>query len=187
MSVRPGLLLLEGGPMRVRWWEIVVIAVLLALVGVFLWPARVNGPPGQWAHCMSNIRQVGVAMLIYAEEHNGSYPESFGVLLKAGPFLSPRTFICPASGNKVPEDFPKEGLQDADLSVLIRVDAWSDYVIVKGLSHAGREDIIVLYEKPGHHRASGRNCFFDDGHVEWLSEAEFQAQMRRQRPKGANP
>ena len=150
--------------MRVRWWEIVVIAVLLALVGVFLWPARVNGPPGQWAHCMSNIRQVGVAMLIYAEEHNGSYPESFGVLLKAGPFLSPRTFICPASGNKVPEDFPK-----------------------KGLSHAGREDIIVLYEKPGHHRASGRNCFFDDGHVEWLSEAEFQAQMRRQRPKGANP
>ncbi|HUW59050.1 MAG TPA: hypothetical protein VMZ92_20605 [Planctomycetota bacterium] len=166
--------------MRPTWWEIVVIAVLLAVLAVFLWPVRVNGPPGWQSVCMNNIRQIGFAMLLYAGEHDGRYPESLGVLLKEEPLLSPKTFICRASGNKVPVDFPKVRPANPDLSMLDGVDAWSDYVMVKGINHAGRKDVIVLYEKPGRHKGDGRHCFFDDGHVERLSEADFQERMKTQ-------
>jgi len=169
--------------MRVEWWEIVVPLVLLGIVGVwFFLPVVANGPPSLRVACLNNIRQIGLAMIMYAQDHEGAYPSSFGVLLKGGYLPTPRLLICPASEDCIPEDFP-EDFKSADLHVLDSVEQWGSYVMVKGLTHEGRKDVIILHDKPGNHGGEGRNCYFDDGHVRWLPEAEFQRHMKVQQVK----
>lgn len=95
------------------------------------------------AACMNNIRQIGLAMKMYATDHDDRYMpfvtqggrevpavddkgkiydgasrSSFAVLMKKHYINTARVFICPSTKDKVPRDFPKD-LRDADLEDLI--------------------------------------------------------------------
>lgn len=72
---------------------LVVIAVIAILSGLLL-PALANGKAAaQRAACISNLRQVGIAIQTYASDHDGRIP--FGP--KAPPFTSPASFY-PSTG-----------------------------------------------------------------------------------------
>jgi hypothetical protein len=161
----------------------------LLLLGVFVLAVIVAGcgpcalaPAGEAARrssCMNNAYGIGLMMTQYAEDHEGDYPPSLGVLLKEGYLTTVKVFLCPSSTDKLPGDFPKD-LKNADLAVLNQIEDFGSYAYVKGLRHENSAEMIILYDKPGHHRREGRNCLFDDGHVEWLAEAEFQKRMKEQ-------
>ena len=159
----------------------VALAAFIVLPMFAPWPF--GPPPARRAHCLNNIRQVGLAMLVHAQDHHDRYPETFGVLLKEGYLTSTKVFVCPSSGTKVPEDFPSENFKDVDLNVLDRVDEWSDYVMVHGVTPDSPRDFILLHEKRGSHNGEGGNCFFNDGVTQWLSEAEFREQMKAQQAR----
>ena len=169
----------------------VFLFLVLGWIG-FLTLQVVSQPGGaRRASCMNNIRQIGLAMFQYAGDHDGRFPDSFGALLKEGYLTTAKVFICPSSGNKVPEDFPSESFEEADLSVLNRVDEWTDYVMVRGITHADPALFIVIHEKWGSHEGEGTNCFFNDGHVKWYPREAFekllseqQAKIRQMRQKG---
>ena len=55
--------------------DILAIAIVIAIVGLLLFPrykpARGKGPA---RICQSNLKQLGLAMLLYAEDHDGQLP-----------------------------------------------------------------------------------------------------------------
>jgi prepilin-type processing-associated H-X9-DG protein len=110
--------------------------------------------------CASNERQIGQAILLYANDHQGSYPADLGDLLKDED-LTAAVFLCPSSNTSLPAN-----MAQADLAAWVKDHG--DYVYVgAGLTNAtaGATDVVV-YEKPGDHK-EGMNILYGDGHVEF--------------------
>ena len=168
------------------FWLFLVLVVVIILAGFVPVSFHLAKDPAFRAVCLNNTHQIGLAMGMYAEDHAGQYPASFGVLMKEGYLANWKVFICPSSKDCPAEGFPidpQSDLKEQDLAVLNTVEEWGSYVLVKGLKHENRPDVIVLYEKAGHHKGEGRYSFFDDGHAKWLSETEFLRRMKAQEAK----
>jgi len=75
--------------------ELLVVVAVIAILGALLMPAVVSAKRAtQKAACLSNLRQVGVAVHTYAEENDGKIP--YGPI--APPFTSPSSFY-PSTGS----------------------------------------------------------------------------------------
>ena len=75
-----------------------LLSVAVCVV-VFLLPALNSA---RQAHCASNLKQIGIAMIIYAESNNEKYPVAEGKdgleLLRTGDYLSDKEcYICPSA------------------------------------------------------------------------------------------
>ena len=159
----------------------------MGIMAGFLLPALAKSQEAaRRASCMNNVRQIGLAMIQYAGDHDDKFPESLGELLQMGYLTTPRVFICPSGKERIPPGFPQD-LKNADLAVLNQVEQFGSYVMVKGITHAAPADFIILHDKDGAHRGEGRNCFHNDGHTRWYSEAGFQQKMKEQREKMGKP
>jgi prepilin-type processing-associated H-X9-DG protein len=119
--------------------------------------------------CASNERQIGQAILLYANDHQGSYPPDLGTLIKTED-ITAQVFICPSGDTKVPP-----GLNTPD-QIAQWVNDHADYIYVgKGMMMTtSKPTDIVVYEKPDSHNGDGMNILFGDGHVEFqrMSEAK---------------
>src|SRR5690349_21549955 len=82
-----------------RWW-IVPATLLFAAIAFHLLmsPSRSRDFDAYHVQCASNLRQIGLGILLYANTHNGHFPDSFSDLL-ADPAidLTPEVFVCPNS------------------------------------------------------------------------------------------
>jgi len=59
--------------------ELLVVTAILAILMAMLLPAIQNGKAkGQQAHCMQNLRQLGLAYEQYANDYDGWYPPQLG-------------------------------------------------------------------------------------------------------------
>lgn len=135
--------------------------------------------------CASNLRQIGIGILLYANENKGKYPPDLGTLVSGGE-LTPEVFICPTSGTMPP---PRPGNPADRANWEKQVATWvndnSDYVYLgKGLNSTAGADTVVVHEKPGSHNNYGMNILFGDGHVEWMITPEaMRAIEKSKQPK----
>jgi prepilin-type N-terminal cleavage/methylation domain-containing protein len=61
--------------------ELLVVIAIIAILAAMLLPALLSAKQRAWTiQCNSNLRQVGLGMKMYADEANGFYPESGGVI-----------------------------------------------------------------------------------------------------------
>jgi prepilin-type processing-associated H-X9-DG protein len=143
------------------------------MVGVAL-PAlarsRVNASQVRSA---SNLRQVGLAMMLYANENNGKFPKTPGELLLTQD-ITVDVFVNPATKKKAPRDLNKE-------EQAAWVNKEGDYVYLG----AGRDittpaDVVVAHEK-FRPNAPGINMLFGDGHVEYVGTQQARATLAKQK------
>ena len=118
--------------------------------------------------CASNLRQLGQAAMLYANENNGQFPPDMQTLVQysindAG--VEARTFVCP-SGEHFDAGAHAAHMQP-DGAVAWTVEH-TDYVYVAGLDHRAGFEKVLIYERPGPHDKDGINALFADGHVEFL-------------------
>jgi len=152
------------------------------LAGFFV-PAIVSAQESaRRAACLNNEKQIMLALIQYAGDHDDKYPETLGILLKERYLNTHKVFICPSSGRggQFRSVFPPGNLADLPLEELRKIDELADFVLVKGVSHADDADTIIIYEKNGAHGGEGRNVGFNDGHVKWYPEHEFQRLLAAQ-------
>jgi prepilin-type processing-associated H-X9-DG protein len=110
------------------------------------------------AVCASNLKQVGLAMAIYANDHEDKFPPTLTDLMPD--YLTDEgLFHCPTDTSKEPS-----------------------YLYVPGLSVTDEPTLMLVIERAGIH-ARGRNVLFVDAHVAWMDEQAFQAQWAQEREK----
>jgi prepilin-type processing-associated H-X9-DG protein len=107
--------------------------------------------------CGTNVSGMGKACLIYANDHDDQFPPDLDTLMDVAQMpkncaMSQKGLICSATGIKGSYGYCADGL---------------DY--------SCEPTLIVAYDKKGNHPEGYRNVLFLDTHVEWITEARFQA------------
>jgi hypothetical protein len=98
--------------------------------------------------CHRNLRQVSLAVLLYANQNNGRLPDTLDDLLQAGDVTSD-VFICPVQAANPPPG------------------GTIPYVYLgKGMKNDIGPDVVVLHDRPIDHN-DGMNFAYGYGHVEW--------------------
>ena len=174
---------------------ILISGVELALVlgGTMLLPTF--GKPREPADrikCASNLRQIGMALQIYANDHNRQFPPSFDEVLMYGDITS-EVFVCPSSN-----DTHATGPTTQAAIQQWRKPGFLSYVYVPPPAGIDSFNItgahVLAYEPTSHHGGDGMNVLYGDGHVDWLSRrdaayviAELQAGHNPPRPPSTQP
>jgi prepilin-type processing-associated H-X9-DG protein len=99
--------------------------------------------------CRGNLKQIGIAVFMYLQAHH-QYPNSLDDLVT---YLEGRqALVCPGSRE---EGYVYEKPATPFMKVV------------------EPQSVMTVYDKPGNHEG-GRNVLFLDGHVQWMTEGEFQ-------------
>ncbi len=164
------------------WWKLLAgpMAVVPLLAGLLVIFAPTGGrvrESARRATCKCNLRQIGLACHMYADDGDQCFPPSFKDLFPDY-IDNARIFACP-SGSATWRDYKTGEVTGKS----------SDYAYVPGLRADMPGEFILAYEKSldNHHRDGnprGRNVLYADAHVDWWpakEEAEFQARLVEQR------
>jgi prepilin-type processing-associated H-X9-DG protein len=118
----------------------------------------------------SNLRQMGMAVQMHANENKGRFPDDIADLLKQD--LSAEVFGNPRNQGVS----PPAGASPEQLAQWVRES--SEYVYKgKGKNFRMTSEEVLAYEKP-EGLTDGINILFGDGHVEFVPMAPAQAMVR---------
>ena len=135
--------------------------------------------------CASNLRQVGMAVMMYANENRGEFPDTMERILTTQDVNS-TVFCCPSSS-----DSPAPGANAQAQAANLSKGGHLSYVYVgKGMSMrmnpATTGDVVIAYEPMTNHNNDGSNFLFADGHVEFFGKGQA-AQIITDVQAGTNP
>lgn len=161
-----------------RRWPLRILIISIVVPSLFggayfallkLNPPRVESPV---VECSSHMREIGLAMMMYANEHGGKFPDSLHEILEKEDVES-EAFVCPTS-NDVRATGPttRATLDDFD-----QPGRCSYIYLGSGLTDQCDSRIVVLYEPPTHHHG-GMNVLFGDGHTEFFDATKTQAILK---------
>jgi len=122
----------------VSFLMIPIIGILAAMLLPALNQAREKA---RQAVCMSNLKQIGLACAMYADNHNDKLPRKFDDLL---PYVgSSKIFFCPSARDSTENSYEFTGA----------TNVW-------GVA----PEVVIVREKSAHHRRC-EIVLYDDGHV----------------------
>ena len=157
----------------------VVLVVLLLLA--LLPPLNRARESANRVKCMNNLRQLGQAMMIYANVNSAQFPDTLDKLL---PYVSSDALVCP-SCDHTPAPGQTPQIQAANLykgGHVSYVYAGAGY----GTNTTGVNPATtpVMYEPLTDH-AEGINVLYLDGSVSFLPKGAAQAMLAQQVKRGA--
>jgi hypothetical protein len=166
-----------GQPWRFRWTICGTAIILLlfvagiAAVGVShqaAWlatspvPLHIRGGRANRAKCSNNLRQITLACLMYANSHDGRFPDDLQALL-ASEEITGDVFVCPA-GMKERAPYTRPAMPPEQFH-----RDHCDYVYLgRGVTTAAGAERPVAYEPLANHDGQGLNVAYADAHVDWL-------------------
>jgi prepilin-type processing-associated H-X9-DG protein len=117
------------------------------------------------SRCASNLTQIGNAVLLYANDHNGHMPPGIAGLLEED--LTTAVLICPAS-NDTPAFNPTTQPTEAD----VLAGGHLSYIYLgAGFTYPASASAVIAYEPLSNHQGAGMNVLFGDLHVEYFQTA----------------
>jgi len=105
--------------------------------------------------CVSNLKQAGLAMMMYTQDYGEHFPENLSQLVPTYLF-SQKTLICPS---RIPPVSVEEVKGNPEIC----------YEYVPETTTAFSVDCLLLYDREENHNREGRNALFHDGRVQWVS------------------
>jgi prepilin-type processing-associated H-X9-DG protein len=162
----------EGGRGRKHAWAGIVLGVagLLAWAWAVGWVIDARRAMRQ-SMCMSNMRQLGLGLNMYAAAHRGALPDGWNEMLAAG-LIRPENLVCPADEDST---VAPGATTQAVLQSLATGRHCSYVYVARGLTmqsmRGGAATTVVFYEPPGTH---GERVVFGyaDGHVAAVNRRE---------------
>jgi hypothetical protein len=111
----------------------------------------------------SNLRQIGMAIIMYGEQNKGAFPPDLGTLVKTED-ITAGVFINPNGSTKLPD---MTGMSPDDIAKWVNDN--SDYVYLGAgmkMTDPGLPQTVIAYEK-SNNKGDGKNLLFGDSHVEF--------------------
>ena len=147
-------------------WALAAVFTALTMflaIGSLAPMGRYSRPAGNRVQCSFRLRQMGQTMQLYANDHQGRYPDTMGELLEEG--LTPAMFVCPSSS-----DSPPTGATTQAMAVNVHAGGHLSYLYLgKGLTGTPPPTMILAYEPLANHQNQGMNVLFGDGHVTFIT------------------
>lgn len=145
----------------------VFIVALLGLISAFLfWPTRPRGEDASRVKCASNLKQIGQALLIYANESHGAFAPDFATLLVTTDLVG-EVFVCSHSGDKPTHDRDLKRVRVQFASRGHNSYAYAPPPIK--WSELDPNDVIAFERNSHYDNDAGMNVLFGDGHVDYLA------------------
>lgn len=157
---------------RTRWhYRIVGGLLLCGLVAAILPMLPSVGPRegrSDRIKCGSNLKQIGLAILMYSNEHGGQYPDRIEDLFLIGD-LGSEVFTCPTVYRTI-----APGATFAERQAILSKGNHISYIYLgKGMnSKTVTAETEVAYEPLSNHGGVGGNILYGDGHVIWVNKAD---------------
>ena len=140
---------------------VVIVPLLISILLPSLGRARETA---NRVKCASNMRQIGLAAVLYANDaEGGAFPPDLETLLATQDVTS-AVMVCPSSDETPSTD----GLLDAG-------DTLSYVWVGDGIDYTAGSDVPLLFEPVGNHGGDGGNVLFADGHVSFELPATIKA------------
>lgn len=157
-----------------------LVALLPLLMGTSAFiPAFANArEAANRVKCSANMRQLGQAMMMYANNNNGAFPDKLEEVLTVDPTLDRNVFVCPDD-----DKAPPSAANAQTAAHQIAAGTNCSYLYVgNGLTTSATPDTVLLYEPPALHKKHnpGMNVLFADGHVEFLDSTQSQTILSQQ-------
>jgi prepilin-type processing-associated H-X9-DG protein len=155
------------------------VALLLAAASLTVALPRAREGANR-VRCAANLRSLGQAMMMYANENRGHYPPRPEDLLRTQE-ISAECFVCPSTGHT-----PASGdTPDQRIANLSAGGHHSFVYLGAGKSSATPANFVLVYEPMTNH-GEGFNALFGDGHVEFVSGPTAQ-KVQAELQAGQNP
>lgn len=144
-------------------------AIIFALLGVgalllmLTIPSQNHPYYNSQDKCASNLHQIGLGILLYANENGGVYPDALQILA-ATEGLTANVFVCPSS-NDNPSTAPTTQGQIDDMAVPGHV---SYIYLGKGLTDKTVQPNQVIAYEPLANHGNGIDVLLGDGHSEFV-------------------
>jgi prepilin-type processing-associated H-X9-DG protein len=124
-------------------------------------------------YCLLRLRQIGQAMTLYANDHQGKFPDSLGDLLGAVPDIDHDQFYCPAV---VPYHNPPSRTRAETISDLDYGRNTHHVYLAKGLTDRCAPDTVLAHDHPSNWSAhgGGMTVLFADGVTVHLDRRQTQ-------------
>lgn len=137
--------------------ELIIVVLILMILCAILLPniGSTGHRPGQVA-CASLLRQVALAAMNYAEDHNGTYPASYAEFDGSPPYLKSNSILCVV--------FDKNQATIGSLGSFV--------YCAQRLTRDSSNRSVIAYEHQGNHpKAKGINVVYKDGSVQLVDNA----------------
>lgn len=122
--------------------------------------------------CQSNLKQMGTAMQMYAQDYGGKFPPADEWNDLIYPYTkNPKLLICPLARDKSKPSYAMNSRLSGFAGNKVK-DPLSTIMLFEskpGVNQSGDPEILV---SPPRHKI-GNNFGFSDGHVKWCGQSDF--------------
>ncbi len=129
--------------------ELLVIFAILIIVGSVMFPfVKKASAKNKRIVCANNLRELGLASYVYAEEHEGKFPPTLKTLYDEHYLADERLVDCPATKSVGTPGAP-------------------DYIYTGGLTVRDPSMEVLARDKASNHPQGGKNVLYVNGAVAW--------------------
>ncbi len=133
--------------------ELIVVFLIVSLT-IFLAFPFIGRIHARWEKgaCAGNMREIGMALYVYARENRGKFPPSLKTLYDEQYLADARFMDCPGTKHAgTPED--------------------PDYIYTAGLSVKDPSREVLVRDKGENHTGGGENLLYVNGDVLWKEKS----------------